>query len=136
MNHEVRADECRIIDAELQSRGTKCSHCVATIGQLHDDECPRYRKNVVIKLEVLCLIDVPNSWNDHEVEFYYNDSSSCLNNLYNDIEAAKSRIDLDGSCMCGYGEVSVHTMTPEENPSTPYLNLLDIEEDTTAKGEI
>lgn len=128
MNHTVRADECEILDVELQTKGSKCSHCKSLIGVKHEEECPRYRKNVVIKLEVLCLVEMPNCYTEGDVEFYYNESSSCLNNLYNDIEKACTKLNAEGSCMCGYGEVSVHTMTPEESPSESYLNLVDSKE--------
>lgn len=76
-----------------------CFYCQAALGSQHRADCVIRTKTVVVEVTFRYICKMPESWSSDTIEFHMNDSSSCANNLANDIaELAKD----EGRCLCGH----------------------------------
>jgi len=55
-------------------------------------------------------VSVPADWGSEDVDFFYNDGSSCANNALLDIQAYHKK---HGSCMCDASEFEVVELKPD-----------------------
>jgi hypothetical protein len=66
------------------------------------------RQKRIVKVETMVLLDFPEDWNNSDIEFYLNDSSSCSSNVLSALA------DSDDELECG---CSVTTMTVVSDPT-------------------
>jgi len=59
-----------------------------------------------VELKLHLVVVVPESWDAHDVEFHYNESSSCQTNILKLLDEKSNRLDQDNRCMCGLIETS------------------------------
>lgn len=81
---------------------TKCFYCDAVRGEVHKEGCVIRRRTVVVKFSVELVVDVPEDWDTDAIEFRYNDSSWCANNLF--LPHVMERVDKEGRCLCDFAE--------------------------------
>ena len=96
----------------------KCFYCQQRVGRLHKKDCVIVTKKWRLKVTFTIEKDYPFIWDKHSVEFSLNESSSCSNNILNDIIAEASR----NGCACSFCESTAeeiegqipHRQTQEE----------------------
>ena len=76
----------------------RCFYCCEPIGGRHKHDCVIPQKSVMIDFTIRLPILVPASWDKEQIEFCYNESSWCCDNLLNYISAWQ---DNTGNCLCG-----------------------------------
>ena len=75
----------------------RCFYCDAILGDEHNKGCVLRSKTVIVKVEVEIVHVVPEDWDAKQIEFVINDSSSCANNILDEIEDQAERL----GCLCG-----------------------------------
>lgn len=78
-----------------------CFYCQANVGHEHKAECVIRERTVIIELTMHVLVKVPESWDKDAVELKYNESSSCISGLLEDITRIDNRMRNAGYCLCG-----------------------------------
>jgi hypothetical protein len=63
-----------------------CMYCHALKGEQHKLDCVARRRTVVVKATIEYIVEVPESWNQHDIEFHRNDSSWCTNNMVKELD--------------------------------------------------
>jgi hypothetical protein len=77
--------------------GKHCFYCGAEKGAQHRDGCNMRVRSVVVKVTFEYVRLVPEDWDAHMIEFHLNESSSCADNIIEEIsELAERR-----GCACG-----------------------------------
>ncbi len=62
-----------------------CTYCKEPIGSPHTWECVIPEKGVEIEITIRGITNVPRSWDAHDIEFYLNDGSNCIDNQINEL---------------------------------------------------
>lgn len=75
----------------------ECFYCHQKIGQPHKADCVVITKRVKIKYTIELEVDVPYSWEAHEIEFQRNESSWCASNLIDELKDYEEK----HGCLCG-----------------------------------
>lgn len=75
-----------------------CFYCGEPIGGRHKSDCVIPSKSVILDFTIRLPILVPISWDKDRIEFRYNDSSWCCDNLLDCISAWQEKT---GRCLCG-----------------------------------
>lgn len=75
-----------------------CVQCCALLGEEHEPNCIFRKRTVVIKLEVEYVVDVPDSWEEDDIDFHRNESSWCSDN---GIEEIQDMLKRTKGCLCG-----------------------------------
>lgn len=76
-----------------------CFYCRATLGGQHREGCVIRTRTVVVDVTFRIVRRVPEDWDAHMIEFHMNDSTSCADNLANEI--IEMTDDVRGRCLCG-----------------------------------
>lgn len=85
-----------------------CFYCNEPIGNDHRPDCVCRKRTIVLELKTEVVIDVPEHWHESMIDFYYNESSHCTDNL---LQLLVKRYSLTGDgepgpypCSCGNSE--------------------------------
>lgn len=78
-----------------------CFYCSKPLGSEHQEGCVIRTKTVVVDVTFRIVREVPEDWEPSMIEFHMNESSSCADNLFADIDAVADR---DDGCLCGQTE--------------------------------
>ena len=76
----------------------RCFYCHQKVGQFHGRDCVIVGRRVRVKFTVTLDLWEPHAWDAEQIDFRYNESSWCANNLNGYIEEAAE--DDDAGCMC------------------------------------
>lgn len=87
----------------------RCFYCKENIGDVHKDDCVLIRKKVKLKMVFEFEDKVPSYWDDHLVDFHYNDSSWCANNITDIIDNISEK---DG-CICNHVNFNMISMSED-----------------------
>lgn len=106
----MKREDWTILSAEEGGNGPRpagppdeCFYCHNKVGEQHKEECVLRKRTVVVRLSIDLVVDVPESWDEESITFYYNESSSCSDNRLNEISKLLQRIDEKGlPCSCNY----------------------------------
>jgi len=97
-------EESRIVTASNGPRpggnANECFYCHESVGSQHKHDCVLFTKTVVITVQIELVKSVPASWTDEQVLFFCNESSSCSDNLIDDIASMQERLNKNGFCSC------------------------------------
>ena len=90
-------------DTRSKGAGTpdKCFYCKGLTGKAHDADCVCIHRPVKIRLSIDMIVAMPRSWNKENMEFQWNESSSCKDNILDQLDRYQSL----GRCLCGMAEV-------------------------------
>lgn len=80
-----------------------CFYCCQPLGHEHKVGCVIRRKTVIVAVTIQLLKSVPEDWDESMIESYMNESSSCSNNIVDDIVAQQDRLG-EERCMCNFVE--------------------------------
>ena len=75
----------------------KCFYCAGQFGEEHESHCVCIRRPVKIRWTIEFIVPVVRGWSRDQIEFHYNESSSCKNNL---LSAITERFDGPERCAC------------------------------------
>lgn len=103
----------------------ECFYCGAKIATEHRMECVIRDKTVVVKVEMELVVKVPEDWDQNNIEFKYNDSSSCQDNIIQEINSMVERMNNDASCSCGLINVKYLREATEEDESRQKMFIRD-----------
>lgn len=78
----------------------ECFYCRVKVGGEHAPDCVLRRRTVVCRVSVDLVRVVPEDWDGEMIEFQMNDSSSCADNLLQEVADLHARLDADGRCSC------------------------------------
>lgn len=62
-------------------RDDECFYCHQPIGMNHAPDCVCRKRTIKLKLTTEVVIDVPEYWDESNINFYYNESSHCTDNV-------------------------------------------------------
>lgn len=96
MNQEMPLVDKNDDGIRLAGKPDECFYCRQKIGFPHLEYCVIVEKRVKINFIVTLEIDVPHSWNEKDIEFRFNGSSWCADNLIHMMDKASI-----GGCLCG-----------------------------------
>lgn len=80
-----------------------CFYCQQKVGDRHKTTCVLISKKAKIRVSMELEVDVPYFWGDDDIDFFYNESSSCASNT---LEKMLAEIEKH-NCPCGVLETTV-----------------------------
>lgn len=93
-------------DERPARRDGTCFYCQEPIGSLHQKSCVVPQKTVILEVKIEMPLEVPAFWSEKDIDYFFNESSSCSDNLISDIERVQRTRHLEtGKCLCGCIEV-------------------------------
>lgn len=77
----------------------RCFYCGQLIGEQHKEECVIRSRTVVVDFTFRTVLSVPESWDEEQIRFHYNDGGWCADNILSEL-AERS----NGGCNCSICE--------------------------------
>lgn len=62
-------------------------------------------KKVLLKATITLEAEVPDDWNEEMINFHFNESSWCADNLINMLNNTIKKLDDKEDCLCRYTEI-------------------------------
>jgi hypothetical protein len=81
-------------------RPDACFYCGSAVGDQHRQDCVIRSQTVVVRFSFDLVVDVPETWDRDNIEFKYNESSYCCDNLIEELEKTSTRV----GCLCNLVE--------------------------------
>lgn len=101
----------------------ECFYCQAKIGDDHRKGCVIRSRTVMVRVSFDLIREVPEDWEASMVEFHMNESSSCADNLIEEISTQAERL----GCACGVTEGVFLREATEEDEETFKRKIADAE---------
>lgn len=79
----------------------ECFYCRAKFGTPHRERCSIRCRTVVVEHTFTLVHSLPEDWDAEMIEFHFNESSSCSNNVVEALAAAIERLGDEG-CACSF----------------------------------
>lgn len=80
---------------------TECFYCREPKGGTHKPDCVIRQRTVVVEVAIQMVVSEPENWSAADIEFHFNESSSCQSNIIRQIAELAERLDNAESCPCG-----------------------------------
>lgn len=93
----------------------ECFYCYQKVGTPHKSECVLVCKKIKIRMIVEYEAERPASWDKHQIEFHYNDSSWCAGNALQELKTYTEKAN--NTCLCNEAHFEY-----VEDVSEPYLS--------------
>lgn len=78
-----------------------CFYCSSVLGEEHKLDCVIVEKTVEIEYTTIIPVQVPHSLNESDINFRYNESAWCGDNLSDLIEEAAEKAEKENMpCLC------------------------------------
>lgn len=78
----------------------RCFYCGRLIGEQHKEDCVIRSKTVVIDFTFRTVLSVPEYWDEEQIDFRYNESSWCADNILSELVARSEEM----GCNCNICE--------------------------------
>lgn len=75
-----------------------CFYCQSKVGEEHKPDCVMVSKKVHIQFKFEMAVSVPHDWDEHMINFRYNESGWCADNFIETLEKIKSQCSY--GCLC------------------------------------
>ena len=75
----------------------ECFYCNAKVGEQHKEDCVIRSRTVNIDFTVHMVMDVPEFWDEGNINFHFNDGSWCASNLLKKLILREEETD---KCLC------------------------------------
>ena len=86
----------------------ECIYCGAKVGTPHSIICVIRERSVVVRATIEYTVLVPEYWEASNIEFHRNESSWCVNNMLDELDALPD-------CLCGRVEFEyVREASPDD----------------------
>ena len=93
----------------------ECFYCHAKVGEQHKEDCVIRCRTVNVDFTIHAVMRVPESWNENDINFKFNDSSWCVSNVIEDIVR---REEILNKCPCFITEAKYIGEATEEDEKT------------------
>lgn len=129
----TETDTVRPEDERPARRDGTCFYCSQPIGGRHNPDCVIVSKTIVVKATIDLVVSVPRNWTPEHIDFHYNESSWCADNLFVAIGKWASERDEDDEvtlvgempgCACGCHATDVafvREATDEDHDTLPVI---------------
>ena len=74
----------------------ECFYCARKVGQPHGSTCVVVTRKWRVRFQVELDVDMPHCWQEHDIEFRYNEGTWCADNLVTML----SECDGGDPCLC------------------------------------
>jgi hypothetical protein len=78
----------------------RCFYCGRLLGERHKEDCVIRSKTVVVDFTIRTVLEVPEHWDNEQIDFHYNDGTWCADNLLNELERRTENV----RCLCDITE--------------------------------
>ena len=89
----------------------ECFYCHAKVGEQHKKDCVIRSRTVNLDVTMHIVMDVPEDWNEGQIDFHYNMSSWCASNLLTYLDHRED----SGRCLCNIIDVKYVGEATEED---------------------
>lgn len=89
----------------------ECFYCHAKVGEQHKKDCVIRSRTVNLDVTMHIVMDVPEDWNEGQIDFHYNMSSWCASNLLTYLDHRED----SGRCLCNITDVKYVGEATEED---------------------
>ena len=86
--------------ARPAGRSDQCFYCHSEIGAQHKEDCVIRERTVNVDFVVHTVISVPETWDEDQINWHYNEGTWCASNL---LTILANRDD-DDRCLCDITE--------------------------------
>ena len=73
-----------------------CFYCYEPLGGQHKAECVMRTRTVMVEVIFQIMREVPEHWDEDNIEFGLNESSWCFDNILEDLQPG------NGECLCNH----------------------------------
>ena len=101
----------------------ECFYCGAKVGEQHKPNCVIREKTIVTRMIIDFVDDVPEHWTEDQINFRYNESSWCADNILQKLEERSNF-----RCLCSVASFEYlrdATEEDEENWGVVKVNELE-----------
>ena len=89
----------------------ECFYCGAKVGEQHKEDCVIRSRTVNVDFAIHMVMDVPEFWDEAQINYHYNDGSWCASNLLNRL-AIREHSD---RCLCNIANAKYVGEATEED---------------------
>lgn len=89
----------------------ECFYCHAKVGEQHKEDCVIRSRTVNVDFTIHMVMDVPEFWDEAQINYHYNDGSWCASNLLNRL-AIREHSD---RCLCNIANAKYVGEATEED---------------------
>lgn len=89
----------------------ECFYCHAKVGEQHKKDCVIRSRTVNLDVTMHIVMDVPEDWDEGQIDFHYNMSSWCASNLLTYLDYRED----SGRCLCNITDVKYVGEATEED---------------------
>lgn len=102
----------------------ECFYCHAKVGEQHKKDCVIRSRTVNLDVTIHMVMDIPEDWDEGQIDFYYNMGSWCASNLLTYLEHREE----SGRCLCNITDIKyVGEATEEDEERYGYCKVDEIE---------
>jgi len=97
-----------------------CFYCDQPLGGQHHEDCVIRKRTIVVAATITLVIDVPECWDERQIDFYHNEGTWCSSNLIDDLVEFNEKNEDECYCNCmliGY----LREATEEDEARYPVL---------------
>lgn len=99
----------------------RCFYCNAAKGDQHRAGCVIRSRTVTIRTVVDHVVDIPEDWERGTIDFSFNESSSCADNVIERLGELVMRLNEKSSCTCDLVRVEYLREATEEDETASQL---------------
>lgn len=94
----MKHDNWPVIEDDSRPAGVpdRCFYCNEPHGSQHKIGCAIRQRTVVVRAIIEYVVDVPEDWEQHDIEFHRNDGSWCADNALTELDELSER----AGCLC------------------------------------
>lgn len=89
----------------------KCCYCHAKVGEQHKEDCVVRSRTINMDFTIHVVMDVPESWDEDQINWHYNEGTWCTSNLLGILED-RENADM---CLCDITEAKYISEATEED---------------------
>ncbi len=97
----------------------RCFYCGELLGKIHKEDCVIRSKTVVVEFKIEVVVEVPEFWDSNDVDYRFNESSWCCDNLI-------EMIRREDGCLCSHVEANYLREASEDDED--FWGLVKVDE--------
>ncbi len=102
----------------------RCFYCGELIGEQHSENCVIKSRTVIVDFTFRTVLSVPESWDEEQIRFHYNDGTWCADNILSELNERSSEM----RCNCDICEAK-YIREADENDEREYgLTFVSMED--------
>ena len=89
----------------------ECFYCKTKVGGQHKEDCVIRSRTVNLDVTIHMVMDVPEDWDEGQINFHYNDGSWCASNLLSYLNHRDGNV----GCLCDITDIKYVGEATEED---------------------